>query len=320
MSHAASCRWRRFACWGFSQACVVSNALTGSGVFLFPLFVPSLKAHLNLTQSELSTIVLAGMMGQYAFAAGWGVVVDRIGPWACSLSASVLFLLSYTTFAYLLANDLGTYRTLAALFFVAGCARVASYFSAIFSSRTRGSGLATSVPLALSGLSPLVLSYVASMDMFMDEDGMLDTPKFVGWMGVGCGVIHAIGAVGLKHVNRPGEEEEKGECEEEGERQALLGTQGSVEEADKVMKTQSEVILKTGCVVVHRAELDGSVVSLFKDGSFWTLVSVGVIVTGTAEMVIANMGSIVMEFPGDNSAATQVRLMSFAGTVARLCT
>jgi hypothetical protein len=23
-----------------------------------------------------------GMMGQYAFAAGWGVVVDRIGPWA----------------------------------------------------------------------------------------------------------------------------------------------------------------------------------------------------------------------------------------------
>jgi hypothetical protein len=37
-------------------------------------------------------------------------------------------------------------------------------------------------------------------------------------------------------------------------------------------------------------------------------------------MVISNMGSIVMEFPGEASAATQVRLVSIAGTVARLCT
>jgi hypothetical protein len=33
--------------------------LSAGGVFLFPLFVPSLKEHLSLTQSELSTIVLA---------------------------------------------------------------------------------------------------------------------------------------------------------------------------------------------------------------------------------------------------------------------
>lgn len=39
-----------------------------------------------------------------------------------------------------------------------------------------------------------------------------------------------------------------------------------------------------------------------------------------AEMVISNIGSIVMEFPGEQSAATQVRLISIAGTIARLCT
>lgn len=38
-------------------------------------------------------------------------------------------------------------------------------------------------------------------------------------------------------------------------------------------------------------------------------------------MVISNMGSIVMEFPGagESSAATQIRLSSMAGTLARLC-
>ncbi|KAG8748731.1 putative monocarboxylate transporter mch1 [Ceratobasidium sp. 414] len=227
----------------------------------------------------------------------------------CSLSASALFVLSYGAFAYLLANGLGTYRTLAALFFVAGCGRVASYFSAIFSSRTRGSGLATSVPLALSGLSPLFLSYVASLNVFQSADGTLDTPKFVGWMGVGCGVVHTISAIGLRHVNDP--------FEEEGERRALLGEQ--VDEDDKLMIQQGEAI-RAGCVLVHRVEPDGSVVGLLKDGSFWAYAAVGVVITGTAEMVISNMGSIVMEFPGAGSAATQVRLLSIAGTVARLCT
>ncbi|QRV86125.1 major facilitator superfamily transporter [Ceratobasidium sp. AG-Ba] len=259
-------------------------------------------------------------MGQYAFAAGWGVVVDRIGPWACSLSASVLFLFSYGTFAYLLANSESlsvSYRTLAVLFFIAGCGRVASYFSAIFSSRTRGCGLATSVPLALSGLSPLFLSYVASLGLFQLEDGKtLDTPKFIGWMGVGCGIVHIIGVVGLRHVN----EAVEFQPEVDDERTALLGDEARAGEEDRLLKKQTEAI-RAGCVVVHRIEPDESLVALLKDVSFWIYIAVGVVITGTAEMVIANMGSIVMEFPGGlESAATQVRLMSIAGTIARLCT
>lgn len=41
------------------------NALSAGGIFCFPMFSPSLASHLHLTQSQLSTIVLAGMMGQY---------------------------------------------------------------------------------------------------------------------------------------------------------------------------------------------------------------------------------------------------------------
>jgi hypothetical protein len=188
----------------------------------------------------------------------------------CSLSASVLFLFSYGAFAYLLANNIGSYHTLAALFFVAGCGRVASYFSAIFASRTRGPGLATSMPLALSGLSPLFLSYVASMGIFQTMDGALDAPKFIAWMAVGSGVIHAIGAIGIRHVNDP--------FEDEAERMALLGEH--VDEREKMLKKQCEAI-KAGCIVVHRVEPDGSVFALLKDGSFWVYLAVGVAITGT---------------------------------------
>ncbi|CAE7181617.1 unnamed protein product, partial [Rhizoctonia solani] len=200
----------------FSALAGDSPALSSGGVFLFPLYVPWLKQHYALTQSELSTIVLAGMMGQYAFAVVWGAVIDSIGPHACSLAASALFLFSWSTFAYLVANSLGSPAILAGLFFTAGVGRVASYFSAIFASRSqKKSGLATSVPLALGGLSPLVLSYVAGLSVFQTPGGVFDVPKFVSWMGVGCTVIHAIGAIGLQHVDDL--------ANEEGERARLMG-------------------------------------------------------------------------------------------------
>lgn len=196
----------------------------------------------------------------------------------------MLFLFSYGAFAYLLSHGLGNYSILAAFFFIAGCGRVASYFSAIFSARGHGSsGLATSVPMALSGLSPLFLSYVASMDMFQTEDRALDTPKFVGWMAVVCGVLHALGAVGLRHADDAYEKEEG-----TGERRPLLSNVGDEErvdreDGDKVIRTQCEAI-KAGCMVVHGVEPDGSVVSLLKDASFWILVAVGIVITGTVSL------------------------------------
>lgn len=134
----------------------------------------------------------------------------------------------------------------------------------------------------------------------------LDVPKFLFWMGIGCGIINSIGAIGLKHVDDP----------VEGEQEPLLGQN----EQEQFEALQREAI-KAGCMVVQKGEPDGSVSALFRDGGFWTYVGIGVVITGTAEMVISNMGSIVMEFPGagESSAATQIRLSSMAGTLARLC-
>ncbi|CAE6491549.1 unnamed protein product [Rhizoctonia solani] len=288
----------------------IAILLSSGGVFLFPLYVPWLKQHYSPTQSELSTIILAGMMGQYAFAVLWGAVIDSIGPHACSLAASALFLISWSAFAYLAANSLGSPAILAALFFTAGVGRVASYFSAIFASRSqKKSGLATSVPLALSGLSPLVLSYVAGLDVFQTPGGVFDVPKFVFWMGIGCTVIHAIGAIGLKHVDDL--------ANEEGERARLMG----VSEDEHVIEAQREA-MKAGCMVVQKVESDGAVSALLKDCGFWGYVAIGIVITGTAETVISNIGTIVMEFPGhaESLAATQVRFISIASTLAKLCT
>ncbi|KAF8744073.1 MFS general substrate transporter, partial [Rhizoctonia solani] len=251
-----------------------------------------------------------GMMGQYAFAVFWGAIIDSIGPHACSLAASALFLFSWSTFAYLVANSLGSPAILAALFFTAGVGRVASYFSSIFASRSKKkSGLATSVPLALSGLSPLVLSYVAGSDIFQTSAGVFDVPKFAFWMGVTCTVIHMVGAIGLKHVDDL--------ANEEGEQARLLG----MSDDDHMIEAQREA-MKAGCTVMQKVEPDGAVMTLFKDLGFWGYVAIGIVITGTAETVIANMGTIVMEFPGhaESVAAAQVRFISIAGTLAKLCT
>ncbi|CUA72455.1 NAD(P)H-quinone oxidoreductase subunit 5, chloroplastic [Rhizoctonia solani] len=293
-----------------SQPYLYHARLSSGGVFLFPLYVPWLKQHYSLTQSELSTIILAGMMGQYAFAVLWGALIDSIGPHACSLAASALFLISWSAFAYLAVNSLGSPAILAALFFTAGVGRVASYFSAIFASRSqKKSGLSTSVPLALSGLSPLVLSYVAGLEVFQTTGGVFNVPKFVFWMGIGCTVIHAIGAFGLKHVDDL--------ANEEGERVRLMGAS----EDEQVIEAQREA-MKAGCMVVQKVEPDGSVLVLLKDCGFWGYVAIGIVITGTAETVIANIGTIVMELPGhtETLTAAQVRLISIASTLAKLCT
>lgn len=167
---------------------------------------------------------------------------------------------------------MGTPSILAFLFFIAGCGRVASYFSSIFASRSRKkkSGLATSVPLALSGISPLALSYVAGLEVFQVDSPTgqeLDVPKFLFWMGIGCGIINSIGAIGLKHVDDP----------VGGEQEPLLGQN----EQEQFEALQREAI-KAGCMVVQKGEPDGSVSALFRDGGFWTYVGIGVVITGTA--------------------------------------
>lgn len=299
----------------FFWSSIVMNPITAGGIFCFPLIAPYLSQRLHLTQPEMSSIVLAGMMGQYPFAAGWGMVIDRVGPWACSLAASVLFTTSFGAFSYVIDHeDSISHRWLVLLFFLAGSAAVASYFSALFATRSHSApgGLATSIPLALFGLSPLFLSYVASLPTFQLSNGELNAPRFLAFLAVGAGSIHLVSTFGLRVRYDVS-------CVEEPD-----STEASVPNTDDTERTP---LLKSPITppnsppnrVREYAEEDGSVVALLSDSSFWLFAIVFLIITGSSEMVISNIGSIVMTLPGSDNTATQVRLISIANTLARLC-
>ena len=130
-----------------------SFSIFAGGIFIFPLFSPTLALHLKFTQSQLTTIVLlwglftkptsillilfSGMMGQYPFSAFIGKIIDEYGPWACSLIASFLFSSSFAVFAAEVAktpDDItesseSSFRILAGSFFLMGLASATSYVS-----------------------------------------------------------------------------------------------------------------------------------------------------------------------------------------------
>jgi len=57
-----------------------------------------LAAHNKLSQPQLTTIVLSGMISQYPIASFVGYLVDRKGPEICSLIAAFLFALGFGGF------------------------------------------------------------------------------------------------------------------------------------------------------------------------------------------------------------------------------
>jgi hypothetical protein len=70
----------------------------------------------------------SGMMGQYPFAAMIGKVVDKYGPWACSIIASCLFFAGFGLFAKEIIStpdditvpSASTFHHLTIYFFIAG--------------------------------------------------------------------------------------------------------------------------------------------------------------------------------------------------------
>jgi len=114
---------------------IAANALCAGGIFTFPLISPALASHLKLTQPQLTTIVLAGMVGQYPLASIVGNCIDKYGPWACSLVSSVLFFFGFGLFSWEIANtpvdithpSLTSFRRLTVFFFMAGLGTVFSY-------------------------------------------------------------------------------------------------------------------------------------------------------------------------------------------------
>ncbi|KAI9466248.1 MFS general substrate transporter [Lactarius psammicola] len=309
---------------------IVANAIFAGGIFIFPLLSPTLALHLKFTQPQLTTIVLLGMMGQYPFSAFIGKIVDEYGPWACSLIASFLFSSSFAILAAEIAktpDDItepseSSFRILAGSFFLMGLGTDASYFSSLFAaSRTfpQYLGAASGASMTLFGLSPLFLSLLAST-FFTDPSTGLDVPRFLNFLALASGIVHLIGAFNMRLCkpqyiapSTPASVSTSDEERSIDEREPLL--------SNKPHRSDSQVI----SIGEGR-----SVIELLKDSHFWLLAFVALIILGSCEMIISNIGTIVLSLnseltsiigsPSSAAAATatQVRLISISNTLSRV--
>ncbi|KAA1474901.1 MFS general substrate transporter [Dentipellis sp. KUC8613] len=320
---------------GVTCCSVAANALCAGGIFTFPLLSPSLALHLKLTQPQLTTIVLAGMIGQYPFAAVVGKIIDSHGPWACSMISSVLFSFGFGSFAWEIAktpDDISqpsqsSFHRLTFFFFLAGLGTVFSYFSSLFAASKNFPnyiGVASGSSMALFGLSPLFLSFLAKL--FTDPTSGLDVTRFLTFLAILAGVVHVIGALVLQVPSQTSdkapfsaddsEQEDIEHSAEQDERQPLLPGK------------QPQVSVD---VVLVEIEEDPTVLGLVKDPYFWVLALITMLTLGSCEMVISNIGTIVLSLPSsaqrgisvltssaDAATSTQVRVLSVANTVSRL--
>lgn len=181
------------------------------GVFTFPIIAPDLAENMRLSQSQLSTIVLAGIIGQYPFAALAGELVDRIGTWACSACASALFAIGYGLFTFTIEKEIppdahiskAGFRILVAAYGLLGIGAVFSYFSAVFSAVKqfpRHNGLAMGTSMALVGLSPLFLSLPSYL--CAGPHGYVDAKAYVLLIGTLTTAVTFFSTLGLRHVQR----------------------------------------------------------------------------------------------------------------------
>ncbi|KAJ7046664.1 MFS general substrate transporter [Mycena alexandri] len=289
---------------------IAANVLCAGGVFTFPLLSPVLAERVKLTQPQLTSIVLAGMAGQYPCTPLVGKIVDSHGPWLCSLIASLLFSLAFGGFSYQVHQMLDTTSIqpsqisvylLVLLFALAGFATVFAYFSSLFAA-TRSfpsyPGAASGTVMALFGLSPLFLSFLASTFFTDSADESFNLVQFLVFLTALTGVVHLIGALNLRAApNNHLPATVPVQDDEANETTALL-TDGS------------------------RKNWSGSSIDLVLDPYFWVFFVLLAVTLGPCEMIISNVGTIVLSLPSvdgsSGAAAFQVKTLAISNTVTRL--
>ncbi|OCH95034.1 MFS general substrate transporter [Obba rivulosa] len=306
---------------------VAANAICAGGIYCFPLISPALSLHMKLDQLQLTTIALAGMIGQYPVAAFVGKVIDHYGPWLCSLVASVLFSAGFGLFSWETSDapsgvaepSLASFRRLVLFFGMAGLGTVFSYFSLVFAATKTFPeyiGIASGTSMALFGLSPLFLSAIAS-GLFTDADGVLYMTRFFAFMAVLTGVVHLFGALTL-----PGPTPNSKTAPATSNPQELLDEDAEdSDEVDPLLPPTNKPQTAVNVVSVQEPQ-HGTTADLLKDAHFWLLAVIVALIVGAAEMVISNMGSIVSSISPPSSASrhisTQVQLLSISNTASRL--
>ncbi|TFK42691.1 major facilitator superfamily domain-containing protein [Crucibulum laeve] len=301
---------------------IAGNALCAGGIFTFPLVSPALASNSKLTQPQLTTIVLAGMMSQYPFAAIVGKIIDQRGPSVCSFAAALLFSSGFGAFAfdiYYAPTDASEpssplFHRLTFFFLLAGLGTVFSYFSSLFAASKAFPthlGLASGTSLALFGLSPLFLSFIASTFFTDPTSGLLIVSQYMAFLAVMTGCVNIFGVFALKCI--PGVPNDKVSHPPQVDAEAHLP-----EDTTPLLPPKSNKIV------------DSSSLGLLKDTNFWLLAIFCVITLGASEMIISNIGTIVLSLPSalsgpqsgrittDASTAHQVRLLSISNTISRI--
>ncbi|ETW85749.1 hypothetical protein HETIRDRAFT_379852 [Heterobasidion irregulare TC 32-1] len=319
---------------GLTCCSIAANALFAGGIFTFPLLAPALAVHLNLTQPQLTTIVLAGMIGQYPFSAVVGMVIDRFGPWACSLASSILFSTGFGLFAWEIAKtpaitptSQSSFHRLVVFFCMAGLGTVFSYFSSLFAASKNFPdyiGVASGSSMALFGLSPLFLSLIASR-FFTDPIAGLNVTQFLTFHAVAAGLVHLLGAFNL---HTPSVSTRLSSLSEESSSFADSDPEESLEPTERTPFLPGKQ--KNVDVQVILVDEEASIADLLRDTQFWLLAIIIMFTLGSCEMVISNIGTIVLSLPlsstdiitldpsTDTATSTQVRILSIANTVSRL--
>jgi len=287
---------------------------------------------MKLTQPQLTTIALAGMVGQYPFAAFVGKLLDRHGPRACSLLAALLFSTGFGLFSWVIAHTPDTiekpssasFRALAVCFCLSGLATVLSYFSFVFSATKafpRYMGVASGTSMAIFGFSPLLLSAIASR-YFTYPDTGLNVTYFLAFLAILNGAVHLFSGLCMQGTDHIVPISATIEDPQPSSSSVSIAVVEDVEEAERRplmtnKRPSSELDFPLFCVPEPQ---NGSVTDLLRDPSFWLLTLIVAVVLGTAETVMANLGSIFVSLsPKDGtSVSTQVQLLSATNTLSRL--
>ncbi|KAF9792757.1 MFS general substrate transporter [Thelephora terrestris] len=310
---------------GLTCLSIALNALCAGGVLTFPLMSPALAERMKFTQPQLTSIVLAGMVGQYPAAPLIGKLVDYYGPWLCSLIASVLFASTFGLSAWIYAstpqdidhpNSL-SFNVLAVCFGLAGLAQASSLFSSLFAATKNFPshiGIVSAASMVMYGLSPIFLSFFANI--FTDPNSGLDLTNYLTFLALVGGTVNLFGACVL---TVPGGhavlETTDGELE------------ASIDETTSLLSGPRKHDEEVNVIAVKEPD-EPSLADLLRDPYFWVLFVFMSLTIGCAEMVQSNIGSITLSlFPVSSAVsgisteaaiATQVRLFAIANTLSRL--
>lgn len=285
---------------------------------------------MKLSQLQLSTIMLAAMVGQYATAVPVGKVLDRYGPRCSSLLASIMLSVGYGLFALEYSRtperiegaSPSAFAHLVLSFGFLGVGTLFSYFALLFAATKtfpQYMGFATGTSLAIFGTSPLFLSMIVSR-LFSTTSSGVDVARFFVFMAILTGTVNFLGALILpgprtnivlapRPLDDPiiGSEYAEDRLVDQDERTSLLAPS---------VKSVANV------VVVPAPEPDDlAAIDLLKEPSFWVLALIVSLVVGAAEMIKSNIGLVVLSLStasGAQDISRQVQVIAVSDTLTRL--